>query len=388
MRLQIKGTKEQVELIKAMASRDLSVAIKAQEALAAYITPVINTALAQAPTISNFWRTLPFSEDDNPTIPLDLYTDTDDNFVNVWSTRSEGGLATNEMTPYGEEITLHTTEINSAYSFKKKHALKSRLDVIAKSLAFVGNTILKKRDKMAATVLLSALANASVTSRIEGGDAVTRKQIIRTNTAGTFKLTDYNKIATLLKRLYMTRDGGTPMDDAGGIGLTDLIISPEISEQIRNMAFNPQNNKGSNTDIPATDAIRNAAFNSAGIPNFFGVNLVEFREMGVNSKWNILFKSLAGSTAYPATGESAGSSTTAVMASTEELIIGLDRNRDSLIRPAIVSSTDVPELDFPQTFTVYPDDSFFNRGGKMGWFGGEECGYSIIDTRAMCGMLI
>ena len=50
MKLKLKNTPEQVELIRAMGSRDLAVAAEAQQAFAAFIGPVVQKVLLQAGT--------------------------------------------------------------------------------------------------------------------------------------------------------------------------------------------------------------------------------------------------------------------------------------------------------------------------------------------------
>ena len=74
MNITLKRTDEQVELIKAMASRNRDVAYAAQVALAEFIGPVLAEVINNAPTISNLFTPLQYNSDDNPSIPLDLIT--------------------------------------------------------------------------------------------------------------------------------------------------------------------------------------------------------------------------------------------------------------------------------------------------------------------------
>ena len=95
MKITLKNTPEQVELIKAMASRNRNVAFEAQTALAEFIGPVLAEVINQAPVLSNLFTTLQFNADDNPSIPLDLYFDvSDEDYVKVFSQTRAGGLPT------------------------------------------------------------------------------------------------------------------------------------------------------------------------------------------------------------------------------------------------------------------------------------------------------
>ena len=75
MKIVLKRTDEQVELIKALASKNREVAFDAQVALAEFIGPVLAEVINNAPTISNLFTSLQFNAEDNPSIPLDLYYD-------------------------------------------------------------------------------------------------------------------------------------------------------------------------------------------------------------------------------------------------------------------------------------------------------------------------
>jgi len=109
MKITLKRTPEQVELIKAMASRNKTVAYEAQVALAEFIGPVLAEVLNQAPTVSNLFQSLQFNADDNPSIPLDLYYDiSDEDYVQVWSQSHAGGLPTSQVLPTASELKLAT----------------------------------------------------------------------------------------------------------------------------------------------------------------------------------------------------------------------------------------------------------------------------------------
>ena len=100
MKITLKRTPEQIELIKAMASRNRTIAYDAQVALASFIGPVLAEVINNAPTLSNLFTTLPFNADDNPSIPLDLYFDiNDEDYITVYSQSVAGGLPTNQGLP-------------------------------------------------------------------------------------------------------------------------------------------------------------------------------------------------------------------------------------------------------------------------------------------------
>ena len=134
MKITLKRTEEQVELVKAMASRNREVAYEAQMALAEFIGPVLAEVVNQAPTLSNLFTNFQFNDMDSPSIPLDLYYDvTAPDYVKVYSTSVPGGLPTNTVTPTASEMKFTTYRLDSAVDFDKRYAAKSRLDVVGKS---------------------------------------------------------------------------------------------------------------------------------------------------------------------------------------------------------------------------------------------------------------
>jgi hypothetical protein len=91
--IKLKNTPEQIELVKAIGSKDVATSRQAQEAFAAAIGPVVQIVLEQAGTASLIYVDQPFQEDESPSYPLDLYYNESQGFVQVWSQEIAGGLA-------------------------------------------------------------------------------------------------------------------------------------------------------------------------------------------------------------------------------------------------------------------------------------------------------
>ena len=386
MKITLEKTPEQVELIKAMASKNRDVAYEAQTALAEFIGPVLAEVVNTAPTVSNMFSSLQFNSDESPSIPLDLYHDiVDEDYIQIWSQSSPGGLPTNQVAPSQSEIKFTTYTLDSALSFDKRYASRSRLDVVSKTFTRMAQEILLKQEKTAASMIMSALAKAK-TNLAEGETAP--NHVIRSAQADRFLLSDLNKLFTLAKRINTSWTGGTPAERRGR-GITDLLVSPEIVEEIRGLAYNPINTRGADgkkvTDagtpgIAGTDTMRDAIFNSAGIPEFYGVSIQEFNEMGVGQKWNDLFGALQ-STDIPGhyvSGTTAG----AFNEANEEILVGVDLSRESMIRAVATDSESGDE------FSLVADDQFVTRQSKIGYYGSIEEGRMIIDDRVLLGLVV
>lgn len=360
MKITLKRTDEQVELVKAMASRNREVAYEAQMALAEFIGPVLAEVINVAPTLSNLFNTFQFNEMDNPSIPLDLYYDiTAPDYVKVYSTSVPGGLPTNTVTPTASELKFTTYRLDSAVDFDKRYAAKSRLDVVGKSFTRVAQEVLLKQEATSANLLLGSLADAETNGK--------GHTIAAGNSA--LILDDFNRLLTLAKRINTAWDGGTPENRIKGV--TDLIMSPEAVEGLRAMAYNPINTTGgvapaggqSAGVVAATDDMRNEIYRNAGIPQFYGISIMEINELGENQKYTKVWNAADSST-------------------NNDLVIGLDRSRESLFRAVALDSESGSE------FTLLADDQYSVRQQKIGYYGSLEEGRMVLDNRVLTGITI
>ena len=378
MKITLKRTPEQVELIKAMASRNRNVAYEAQVALAEFIGPVLAEVINNAPTVSSLFQSLQFDADDNPSIPLDLYYDiADEDYVKVWSQSHAGGLPSSQVLPTVSELKVATYTLDSAVDFDRRYAAKSRMDVVSKTFTRVAQEILLKQDRTSATLVMSSLAGATIKSSPLDGDV----QVFRTVTADTVLIDDFNKLMTLAKRVNTSWIGGTPATRTRGI--TDIVCSPEVVGSIRAMAYNPVNttavpDTSESTVLPAPEQLRNELYQNAGLDSFMGVNILEFHEFGKGQKFHTLFDNAAGTTSYKTF---AGARANQFAGASDEIIVGVDRTRDSLMR---VVATDP---DSQSEMNLVADDQYSIRQNKIGYFGQIEEGRIVLDNRVLLGLI-
>ena len=225
-------------------------------------------------------------------------------------------------------------------------------------------------------MIMTALANATTNGE---------KHVIRSAQANRFLLSDLNKLFTKAKRINTAWTGGTPAERRGR-GITDILVSPEIVEEIRGLAYNPINTVGSDS-IPGTDSMRDAVFNSAGIPEFYGVSIQEYNEMGDGQKWNTTFDVAAGNTTYDEHYVTGGAARAfgdngSGGAVDEQIIVGVDLSRESMIRAVATDSESGDE------FSLVADDQFVTRQSKIGYYGSLEEGRMIIDDRVLLGLIV
>ena len=410
MEIKLKNTPEQVELIKAMGSKNSTVAREATEAIAAFLAPVIKKVLLTAGTASTVYRDVEFDEDSDPSIPLDLFYNEGAGYVTVWSQSQAGGMPTSQVEGM-KEVKFGTYRLDSAVSFNKKYARKSRLDVVSKAIERMVNEVLTKQERNAWAVVLKALAEA-YTPVYAGGQSIQAQYghtIASTDTVGAsskFLLNDLNNLMVRIKRINESYAGNTPIQPYSN-GITDLYVSPEVKANIRAFAYNPIATNQvvtASASTPSYDAgwsatqyisdnLRDEIFKNAGLQSIYGVNVVELIELGIGQKYNNLFGTFAysGNSASKVDGNAGGSANSAgkwssgASATDRQICVGIDNTRGAYVRPVAV------QAESGGTFSVLPDgqfDMYGSRIQKVGFYGFLEEGRVCLDARSTVGIVL
>ena len=129
-------------------------------------------------------------------------------------------------------------------------------------------------------------------------------------------------------------------------------------EQLRSMAYNPINTidaDGSTTGNRWSSGSRRSSsrvVSAAGLPSFYGINIMEINQMGINQTFNKLFAAIVTAEGATVVG---GGNTGTFGQSADEIVIGIDRSKDALIRPVVVGEGSPSELQ------VLVDDQFSVR---------------------------
>lgn len=364
MKITIKKTEDQLALVRAMGSNNREEAYEAQAAVAELLGPVVTEVINNAVTVGNLFTTLTYQADDNPSLPLDLFHDvTEEDYVQVYSQQVAGGLPYNQVFPAHNELKFSTYTLDSALAFDRKYAKKARVDVVSKTFTRMAQEVMLKQERTAFNVLATALVGGDSLTSTEGDHIIAAA-------GANLVLDDFNQLITTSKRINSSFVGGTPVGGSK-VGVTDLLVSPEVIADIRAMAYNPVNTRQANsgtTSMAAPEDLRSQLYSGAGLPSFYGINIIEVLEMGSGQRFNKIFDAVKGSVSF-----TEGS---------EQILIGVDRSRDALIRPVVLDEGSTGELN------VLVDDQFSVRQNKIGYYGKVEEGRVCIDDRALCGIVL
>lgn len=385
MNLKLKSTPEQIELIKAIGSRDMLVSREAQEAFAAFLGPVIMKVIEHAGTASAFYQDSEYDEDDSPSFPLDLYYNEGAGYVTVWSQNMAGGLPSSEVSGM-QEMKISTYRLDSAVSFNKRYARRSRLEIISRAVERMAQEVLIKQERNAWSVVLKALAEGSTTLD-KGGNAL--QHLFHTGDGTdlyetSFSVDMMNKLMTRMIRIGESFAGGTPV--AGqSFGVSDLYVSPEHMEKIRSFSYQNISSDGSAHSVSRDvnnlpESVREDIWRSAGMQSIWGVALHELIELGVGHKYTKLLDEFVTSNVKDTNGAGSG---LAFDGTAHSAVIGLDASKGAFIRALARNA------DSGSTFTALPDDQWnLNRLDKAGFYGSLEEGRVCIDARAISGVVI
>ena len=228
----------------------------------------------------------------------------------------------------GDYGMVPTYDVGASIDWLLKYARDARWDVVGRAMEVLQGQFVKKMNDDGWHTLLSAGADRNIL--IYDGDA----------SSGMFS----KRLVSLLK-VVMRRNGGGNSTSVHRGELTDLYISPEGHEDIRNWG------------VDEVDPItrRDLIVGEGGLlVRIFQVNLHTLDELGEGQEYqNFYTTDLSGT----------------MPAGKNEIVVGLDlRNRDSFVMPVRAP------------VQVFEDDTL-HRQRRAGMYGWAEHGFAALDTR-------
>ena len=228
----------------------------------------------------------------------------------------------------GDYVMVPTYDVGASIDWLLKYARDARWDVVGRAMDVLQGQFVKKMNDDGWHTLLSAGADRNIL--IYDGDA----------SSGMFS----KRLVSLLK-VVMRRNGGGNSTSINRGELTDLYISPEGHEDIRNWGVDEVD--------PVTR--RDLIVGEGGLlVRIFQVNLHTLDELGEGQEYqNFYTTDLSGT----------------MPAGKNEIVVGLDlRNNDSFVMPVRAPV---------QVF----EDEALHRQRRAGMYGWAEHGFAALDTR-------
>ena len=228
----------------------------------------------------------------------------------------------------GDYVMVPTYDVGASIDWLLKYARDSRWDVVGRAMEVLQGQFVKKMNDDGWHTLLSAGADRNIL--IYDGDA----------SSGMFS----KRLVSLLK-VVMRRNGGGNSTSIHRGELTDLYISPEGHEDIRNWGVDEVD------EFTRRDLI---VHEGGLLVRIFQVNLHTLDELGEGQEYQNFYTSDLSGT---------------MPSGKNEILVGLDlRNRDSFVMPVRAP------------VQVFEDDTL-HRQRRAGLYGWAEHGFAALDTR-------
>ena len=220
------------------------------------------------------------------------------------------------------------TDIGASIDWLLKYARDARWDVVGRAMEVLESSFVKKMNDDGWHTLLAA--------------GVDRNIVVYDSDAASGQFT--KRLVSLMKTVMRRNGGGNSASNNRGM-LTDLYVSPESMEDIRNWGIDQ-------VDEVTRREIYTAA--DGAINRVFGINLHDLDELGEGQEYQLFYSSVLNGT---------------LPGSDNEVVVGLDlRKRDSFIMPV------------REEVQIFEDDTL-HRQKRAGFYGWAEQGFAVLDNR-------
>lgn len=323
------------EVLSAMGSADLNVAGDALHQYAQGLQLPLRKGIMDCNNLLGIYEEMDVSNIQCLQLPVDMLQPGTEGQYSAYVVPNCGYIPQN--TVQGDYITVPTYFIANSIDWCVKYARDANYMVQDRATKIFRDGFVAKMNADGWHTILAA--------------GLDRNIVVYDNAAPAGYLT---KRLISLAQLVMSRNGGGNAQCPTRPRLTDVVMSPEAMEDIRNW------------NVDQIDEITRREIHVGGdgervLARLFGVNLHVLHELGQNAPYQLYYNNVLGGT---------------LPAGDVELLVGLDLSEsDSFVMPV------------KQQLVVY-DDPTLLRQMKVGVFGWMELGFLVADGRRVLLMSI
>jgi hypothetical protein len=321
---------EFISLLRKSGDGDINVAQAAQREFAKALELPLRKGVLVGNILGNIFETINVEAGSTTEFPLDLISPGLEGEHVAYTNPGHGRIP--ERAVESDYVMIPTYNIASSVDYLLRYAREARWDVVGRAMQVMEAGFVKKMNDDGWHTLLAAGVDRNIL--VYDGDA----------TAGLF-----SKRLVSLMQTVMRRNSGGNSSSVGRGRLTDMYVSPEALEDVRNWGLDQ-------VDEVTRREIYTASEDGAPITRIFGVNLHDLDELGEGQEYQSFFTSdLSGNL------HAAGSDV--------ELVVGLDQSsNDSFVMPV------------KEQLQVYEDPTL-HRQQRAGYYGWSELGFGVLDNR-------
>jgi len=315
------------DLIKRTGSSNREEALAAQYELGRAIEGALREGILAGDIATNVFQSTTVGPTDEIEYPLDVLAPGEEDEFVAYTNPGVGRIP--ERTAEADYVKIPTYGVANSIDWPLKIARQASYDIIGRYLQILEAGFVKKINDDGWHTILAAVADRNIL--IYDADA----------SAGQF-----TKREVSLMKTVMRRNGGGNTASLRRFKLTDLFMSPECVEDMRNWGV----------DIVDEVTRREIYIAQDGSLNrIFSVNLHELDELGEDQEYQDFFTDILGGT---------------LGASDTELLIGLDMSNASFIMP------------IRQQIQLFEDPGL-HRQQRAGYYGWGEWGFGVLDNRTV-----
>lgn len=319
---------EFIALLRKSGDADINVAQAAQREFAKALELPLRKGVLVGNILGNIFETINVEAGSTTEFPLDLISPGLEGEHVAYTNPGHGRIP--ERAVESDYVMIPTYNVASSVDYLLRYAREARWDVVGRAMQVMEAGFVKKMNDDGWHTLLAAGVDRNIL--VYDGDA----------TAGLF-----SKRLVSLMQTVMRRNSGGNSASVGRGRLTDLYVSPEALEDVRNWGLDQ-------IDEVTRREIYTASEDGAPITRIYGVNLHDLDELGDGQEYQSFF-----------TDELGGF----VESSDVELVVGLDQSsNDSFVMPV------------KEQLQVFEDPTL-HRQQRAGYYGWAELGFGVLDNR-------
>lgn len=318
---------EETKVLRASGSHNKEIAMLALAEMAEALTVPLRQGILTGDIVDGIFEVVMLDSNATSEFPLDFLAPGTEREHVAFTLPNHGYIP--ERHVEGDYVMVPTYSVGNAIDWNLRYARDARWDIVSRAIEVLRSGFTKKMNDDCWQTLITA-----------GFD---RNIVVFDSAALAGQFT--KRLISLMKTVMRRNGGGNSTSNNRGM-LTDLYVSPEAVEDIRNW----------NVD-QIDELTRREIFIAPGdvaLSRIFGVNLHDLDELGEGQEYNNYYLNTLG-------GSLAGGDV--------EIVVGLDLSKnDSFVLPV------------RQEVSIFPDDAL-HRQQRAGFYGWAEHGCAVLDNR-------
>ena len=323
-----RASEELKQLLRETGNANRDAAVAAQHDFAKAMEVPLRKVLLAGDILGSIYTPIPLDKGQVAEYPTDLIAPGMEGEHVAYTSPAHGRIP--EKTLESDYIAIPTYHIASSIDWLLKISEEARWDVVNRAMEIFKAGFVKKMNDDGWHTLLAAGVDRNIL--VYDGDA----------TEGTFT----KRLISLMQTTMRRNSGGNSASDGRG-RLTDLYVSPEALEDIRNWGMDQ-------VDEVTRREIYMSSENGAPITRIFGVNIHDLDELGEGQEYQEYYEQQLGGR---------------VQEDDKELVVGLDLSGNSSFVMPVKGDVEVFE------------DPTLHRQYRVGYYGWVDAGFAVLDNR-------